>query len=565
MALPINTLSSLHSLQDDEDHKPAPPPHDGALAPSTRDDVKYVPADLRVTSQLSKISWLPDVLVFHSSIIPTVLGPVLSVSLFASSVAVAALMWGKQVGLTNDVVPLLSVVVGLLLGRGMERNSSAYERYAEFTPSRTPSIYGVAGRRDFTSLISGARNLSRRIWVSVTVPTPPTDESQPSITRARLTEEKKKLIRLVVAFVIATKHHLRAEGGVHHDDLKGAPASSIRLGKSRAQRASTPSPSVKLLLISDEEASLGLPTSTSPALRHSPSVSSDARLSQSPLPQSPASELPHLSFARPAIDRIKNPSGALKRRPTAGPVHTLPPHLVGVSDNGKKRIDERTPLIKPGVKPDVRRTPEDVRAAAETIKRVEIGLERMVELGLPLIIAHEISRTIFRWSRMGCLEAIGPAGMDAMQGLVQSMTDQLGAMERMFSALPPEALTGMGQHNQTPLPVIFGVHLKQTVTLFLCILPFTLVDLMGWKMVVIVTCCAFTMMGVEHIAAQEEMPFGTDPGDLNLDLFCTELLCECEAILELLPEGDEDENDIFLRSAEQADIDEWADDGADGE
>jgi hypothetical protein len=73
------------------------------LAPCTRDDVKYVPVDLRVTSQLSKISWLPDVLVFHSSIIPTVLGPVLSVSLFAGSVAVAALMWGKQVGLTNDV------------------------------------------------------------------------------------------------------------------------------------------------------------------------------------------------------------------------------------------------------------------------------------------------------------------------------------------------------------------------------------------------------------------------------------------------------------------------------
>lgn len=161
-----------------------------------------------------------------------------------------------------------------------------------------------------------------------------------------------------------------------------------------------PSPSVKSLLINDEEASLGLSTSTSPALRHSPSVSSVTRLSQSPLPQSPASELPHLSFARSAIDRIKNPSGALKRRPTAvrivmppgyadhaqGHAHMLPPHLVGVSDKGKKRIDERTPLIKPGVKPDVRRTPEDVRSAAETIKRAEIGLGRMVELGLPLIM-----------------------------------------------------------------------------------------------------------------------------------------------------------------------------------
>ena len=57
--------------------------------------------------------------------------------------------------------------------------------------------------------------------------------------------------------------------------------------------------------------------------------------------------------------------------------------------------------------------------------------------------------------------------------------------------------------------MIFGVHLKQTVYLYLTILPFTLVDLMGWKMIVIVASCAFTMMGVEHIAAQVEMPFGT--------------------------------------------------------
>jgi hypothetical protein len=161
MALPINTLSSLHTLQDDEDHKPRvswnflrslppprrPLPYDGSSAPSTRDDVQYIPADLRVTSQLSKISWLPDILVFHSSIIPTVLGPVLSVPLFAGSVAVTALMWGKEVGLTNNVgesapastryrggaqsdvkwadgaVPLLSVVVGLLLGELPSLNS----------------------------------------------------------------------------------------------------------------------------------------------------------------------------------------------------------------------------------------------------------------------------------------------------------------------------------------------------------------------------------------------------------------------------------------------------------
>jgi putative membrane protein len=94
------------------------------------------------------------------------------------------------------------------------------------------------GRKDFTSLISNSRNLSRvrlpshldlspplgsddqLIWIAVCLPSPGSDIKDPSVTRAQLRAEKKALIRLVVAFVVATKHHLRAEGGVHHDDLR---------------------------------------------------------------------------------------------------------------------------------------------------------------------------------------------------------------------------------------------------------------------------------------------------------------------------------------------------------
>ena len=56
----------------------------------------------------------------------------------------------------------------------------------------------------------------------------------------------------------------------------------------------------------------------------------------------------------------------------------------------------------------------------------------------------------------------------------------------------------------------------------------------------------------------------SDPCDLNLDLYCTELLCECEAILERLPEGDEDDHFVFERSVARMAMDEAADDGDDG-
>nr|ODN85373.1 hypothetical protein L203_04988 [Cryptococcus depauperatus CBS 7841] len=528
MSLPLNTLSSLLDLQEGEDGKP----------------------------RLSKISWVPDICVFRSSILPIVFFPVMTVTLFSAGVAAASIWWGKEVGLTNNVVPLLSVVVGLLL---VFRNSSAYERYAE-------------GRKDFTTMISIARNLSRNIWIAVTLP-PPSADGLVSITREQLTLEKQKVIRLIVAFVVATKHHLRAEGGIHHDDLKGLlpprlannNLSSLRsthtistsytnhVQSECSQPTASPLP---LLDGRDEEALIGVPPSE---------ISSSQSVFPSPLSGSEGVGNIRGYSARPVSASISSRSMSysgpgprgLKRRPTAVRI-VVPDNITEASSKtesqskskGKRsdgRIDERTPLIKAGVKPD------PLTAKGLLVERAEVGLGRMVELGLPLIIAHDISRSIFRFRRMGCLEAVGPAGMNALQNAVSGMIDQLGSMERIV---------------QTPLPYIFCVHLKQVVSLYLFILPFTLVDIMGWKMVFVMFGVSMTFMGVEGIAAMIEQPFGTDPSDLNLDLYCTELLCECEetgrAILERLPEGEDDDIAIYERTNEEkANADYEADDGDD--
>ena len=49
------------------------------------------------------MSWLPDILVYRASILPTIIGSVTVVTLFAMGVAVVSLWWGKEVGLTNNV------------------------------------------------------------------------------------------------------------------------------------------------------------------------------------------------------------------------------------------------------------------------------------------------------------------------------------------------------------------------------------------------------------------------------------------------------------------------------
>jgi putative membrane protein len=56
--------------------------------------------------------------------------------------------------------------------------------------------------------------------------------------------------------------------------------------------------------------------------------------------------------------------------------------------------------------------------------------------------------------------------------------------------------------------VIDGIHLKQCVSLYLFALPLTLINDLGWSTIPIVTVVAFTLMGIEGIADEIEMPFG---------------------------------------------------------
>ena len=71
-----------------------------------------------------------------------------------------------------------------------------------------------------------------------------------------------------------------------------------------------------------------------------------------------------------------------------------------------------------------------------------------------------------------------------------------------------DALSNMERVANTPIPRSYSIHLKQTVTLYLFSLPFTLIKELGWGMIPLVTVIAFTLMGIEGIADEIEMPFG---------------------------------------------------------
>lgn len=165
-----------------------------------------------------------------------------------------------------------------------------------------------------------------------------------------------------------------------------SPTSPITLS-SRAMRSSSPGTMPQR---GDEEANLGLTPSRSQREQgrglYSPSLGS-MRSHASDTPLSPFSH----SHGRPVI----------KRRPTA--VRVLSPERF--RDDSRRRVvdhhgevagrstlkrrrkpTERTPLIKAGVKPDLRKSLDDTQTTMDVMRRAEVGLGRMVELGLPLIM-----------------------------------------------------------------------------------------------------------------------------------------------------------------------------------
>jgi hypothetical protein len=112
-------------------------------------------------------------------------------------------------------------------------------------------------------------------------------------------------------------------------------------------------------------------------------------------------------------------------------------------------LGERQPLIMKGIKAGV--VPDERRDSTAVTDAQVSEATQVVELGLPIMcvkpfshlrdpvgslmghssIAHEIARSLYKLRRLGCLEAVGPAGYNAMQTLIQNMTDQLGNMERI--------------------------------------------------------------------------------------------------------------------------------------
>lgn len=120
----------------------------------------------------------------------------------------------------------------------------------------------------------------------------------------------------------------------------------------------------------------------------------------------------------------------------------------------------------------------------------------------PIVLMIEMGGWIAQARSNAGFDSIGQTAMD--QNL-NKLSDIVGGCERIAS---------------TPIPYTYQVLLHRTVYLYCFLLPFGLVDSLGWLTPLITVFIAYTFVAFEAIADELEEPFGIEPNDLALNAMC---------------------------------------------
>ncbi|WP_217650504.1 bestrophin family protein [Spirulina major] len=129
-----------------------------------------------------KRNWFRFVFQLRASVLPAILPRILVCCGFALGVTMVHRQgWPVSLPVESSIVP--SLVLGLLL---VFRTNTAYERFWE-------------GRKQWGTLVNTVRNLARQIWVAI------------AAENAQDRAQKIAMMRLLVAFAVTTKRHLRSE------------------------------------------------------------------------------------------------------------------------------------------------------------------------------------------------------------------------------------------------------------------------------------------------------------------------------------------------------------------
>ncbi|MBQ5946167.1 bestrophin family protein [Massilia sp. ST3] len=127
-------------------------------------------------------------------------------------------------------------------------------------------------------------------------------------------------------------------------------------------------------------------------------------------------------------------------------------------------------------------------------------------------LARAANRPDYLMQRMGqdlrrCLadQRIDPCLAASVDASLSAMTAAAASCERI---------------KNTPVPFSYSLLLHRTAYLYCFLLPFGLVDTIGFMTPVVVAIVAYTFFGLDALGDELEEPFGTEPNNLPLDAIC---------------------------------------------
>lgn len=86
-----------------------------------------------------------------------------------------------------------------------------------------------------------------------------------------------------------------------------------------------------------------------------------------------------------------------------------------------------------------------------------------------------------------------------------------------------EAFSSCQRIKTSPVPLGYVAALRCFLVCWLFTLPFSLVATYDWAATVAISIISFLYLTLEHTAMEIEQPFGTDPNDLPMEVFCLDI------------------------------------------
>lgn len=196
----------------------------------------------------------------------------------------------------------------------------------------------------------------------------------------------------------------------------------------------------------------------------------------------------------------KQPPTEPERQDTERTVRILLALIFAAKNHLRAEWGQNLPMLLPSHEIERRRRESRSVSKAEYSDLLPIGLRGFEEQGLGLL--QQLSIQVEAYIKRG----EGRGWWSAPQA--SQLTAQLNMLVKEYGAMETIHLT--------PLPVALLIHMRQVLALFCCVLPFALVEEMGWWTVLMVSFIAFTLYGIEAIGCQLEDPFGYDKNDIKV-------------------------------------------------